>query len=265
MSAGQPTPSRLDGRVAVVIGATGGIGSACVAELAERGARIAAADLGERLRLVDLNITNATAYHEVDVADEQSVQRLFEVTRDSLGPIHIVVNAAGISEVNSVLQTSVDAWDRQFTVNARGNFLVGREAARHMIDQRVGGRIISIASILGLVPRLNNSAYCATKAAVIHHMRCMALELASAGITVNTVCPGPTMTPMLTQTQAAGDPGRLDAIVHGDLAGWRLGIPLGRVGWPIDQARAVGFLASDEAAYITGQSLCVDGGQTLVA
>ena len=131
-----------------------------------------------------------------------------------------------------------------------------------MVEQGKGGRIVLYASIVGTsVVRRNNVAYCASKAAVAQAVRAMALELGPHGITVNAISPGSTETEMLVSTQAAGD---IESVIHGDAKEWRLGIPLGRLAQPEDQARATAFLVSAAARHITGQELAIDGGQNTV-
>jgi 2,3-dihydro-2,3-dihydroxybenzoate dehydrogenase len=142
--------------------------------------------------------------------------------------------------------------------------LLAQAAARAFLQRGTRGRIIVYASIVSRIARLNNVAYASSKAALVQAVRCMALELAASGITVNAISPGSTATPMLLETQMRGSPEALQQAIHGDLATWRLGVPLGRLADPADQAAAAVFLASDAARHITGQELFVDGGQSVV-
>ncbi len=258
----------LSGRVALVIGAgsEGGIGYACVKAFATAGASVAAADLpGSAIETAVDTLPGAQSHtaHFVDVSDPASVNRLFIEVIEAHGKINILLNAAAILEVAPFLDTNVDSWERTFAVNARGTFLACQAAARQMVRQGTGGRIIAVASNVGRIPRLNNASYAASKAAVIHLVRCMALEVAPHNITVNALCPGSTATTMLVDVQARGDRKLLEGIIHGSIEQWRTGIPLGRLAEPSDQAAAATFLASDAARQITGQAMCVDGGQTL--
>jgi 2,3-dihydro-2,3-dihydroxybenzoate dehydrogenase len=132
------------------------------------------------------------------------------------------------------------------------------------VERGIKGRIVVIASIVSRLARLNNVAYASSKAGLVQAVRCIALELAPHGITINAVSPGSTATPMLLETQMRGSSQALHDAIHGDLATWRLGVPLGHLADPADQAAAVLFLASDGARHITGQELFVDGGQTVV-
>jgi 2,3-dihydro-2,3-dihydroxybenzoate dehydrogenase len=256
----------LHGQVALVTGAAGGIGQACLEAFARAGATVAAADLaGSAIDTTAAAAENQERIttHEVDISDQASVNRLVANVVAAHGRIDAFVNAAAILDVQPFLELTLDSWDRTFAVNTRGAFLTGQAVARQMVRQGDGGRIVLIASNIARIARLNNAAYSASKAAVIHLVRCMALELARHDITVNALCPGSTATPMLVDVQAKGDRSRLEGIIRGSLEQWRTGIPLGRLAEPEDQAAMVVFLASESARHITGQALCVDGGQTL--
>ena len=256
----------LQGRVALIIGAAGGIGQACLEAFAQAGAAVAAADLPGSI--IDTAVAVGASpdrhtTHQVDVSDPVSVEQLVADVVAAHGRIDAFVNAAAILDVQPFLELTLDSWERTFAVNTRGAFLAGQAVARQMVHQGEGGRIIEIASNIARIPRLNNASYCSSKAAVVHLVRCMALELAQYNITVNALCPGSTATPMLVDVQAKGDRSRLDGIIRGSLEQWRTGIPLGRLAEPEDQAAMAVFLASESARHITGQLLCVDGGQTL--
>jgi 2,3-dihydro-2,3-dihydroxybenzoate dehydrogenase len=165
--------------------------------------------------------------------------------------------------VRPALETDASSWDQVFAVNARGSFLVASAAARAFLAQRSAGRIILFGSIIARTARLNNVAYCASKAAVIQMARCMALELGPSGITVNVISPGSTKTEML-EAQLGADREKWDMAIHGDLKTWRLGVPTGRLADPDDHARLVVFLAAESSSQITGQDFVVDGGQSVV-
>jgi 2,3-dihydro-2,3-dihydroxybenzoate dehydrogenase len=258
-------PFRLDGKRALLVGAAQGIGAGCAEVFAELGATLCVADVDieqvERRRL-QLARPETHSAHAVDVADEASVDELIRDAVAALGGLDIVVCTAGVLFPAPFLEQTLADWDRTFAVNARGAFLVAQRAARQMVDQGNGGRIVLYASIVGTsVVRRNNVAYCASKAAVAQAVRAMALELGPHGITVNAISPGSTETEMLVSTQAAGD---IESVIRGDASQWRLGIPLGRLAQPADQARATAFLVSDAARHITGQELAIDGGQNTV-
>jgi 2,3-dihydro-2,3-dihydroxybenzoate dehydrogenase len=256
---------RLDGKGALVVGAARGIGASCARVFAELGATVCLSDVEvekvERVR-VQLARPETHSAHAADVSDEASVDKLIRDAVAALGQLDIVVCTAGVLFPAPFLDQTLAEWDRTFAVNARGAFLVAQRGARQMVEQGKGGRIVLYASIVGTsVVRRNNVAYCASKAAVAQAVRAMALELGPHGITVNAISPGSTETEMLVSTQAAGD---IESVIHGDASQWRLGIPLGRLAQPEDQARATAFLVSDAARHITGQELAIDGGQNTV-
>ena len=256
---------RLDGKRALVVGAAQGIGASCAKVFAELGATLCLSDVDidqvERRR-PELARPETHSAHFVDIADEASVDELIRDAVTALGQLDIVVCTAGVLFPAPFLEQALADWDRTFAVNARGAFLVAQRSARQMVEQGKGGRIVLYSSIVGTsVVRRNNIAYCASKAAVAQAVRAMALELGPHGITVNAISPGSTETEMLVGTQVAGD---IESVSRGDASQWRLGIPLGCLAQPEDQARATAFLVSDAARHITGQELAIDGGQNTV-
>jgi 2,3-dihydro-2,3-dihydroxybenzoate dehydrogenase len=262
-SAVAPGAWRLDGRVALVTGAQRGIGLACAQAFVDAGADVACVDLpdGELEPAVE-RLGPAASAHVADLAQVDGAERLVADVLRRHERLDILVSAAGVLEPAPFLDMTPDQWDRTLAVNSRGTAFLAQECARHFVSKSVAGRIILFASIVGSsVVRPNNAAYSASKAAIIQAARCMALELASHSITVNTISPGSTATEMLVNVQARGD---VESIIHGNAAEWRLGIPLGRLAEPADQAALALFLASDGARHITGQDLAVDGGQTIV-
>ena len=258
-----PATWRLDGRVALITGAQRGIGLACAEAFVGAGARVACVDLpdGELEAAVERLGPTASA-HATDLADVAGAGSLVADVVRRHDRLDILVNAAGVLAPASFLDLTPDEWDRTLAVNARASVFTAQACARHFVEQGVTGRIIFFASIVGRsVVRLNNTAYSASKAAIIQAARCMALELAPHGITVNTISPGSTATDMLVNVQAKGD---IESIVRGNAAEWRLGVPLGRLAEPADQAALALFLAGDGARHITGQDLAVDGGPPTV-
>jgi 2,3-dihydro-2,3-dihydroxybenzoate dehydrogenase len=258
-------PFTLDGKRVLLVGAAQGIGAACARVFADLGATLCLADIDidhVEERRTQLSRPDAHSCHVVDVADERSIDDLVQHAVNALDGIDGAVSTAGVLFPAPFLEQTPAEWDRTFAVNARGAFLFAQRAARHMVQQGDGGSIVLYASIVGTsVVRRNNVAYCASKAAVAHAVRAMALELGPHDITVNAISPGSTETEMLVGTQVAGD---IKSVIHGDASQWRLGIPLGRLAQPEDQARATAFLLSDAARHITGQELAVDGGQNTV-
>jgi 2,3-dihydro-2,3-dihydroxybenzoate dehydrogenase len=255
--------SRLDGRVALVTGAQRGIGFACAEAFVAAGARVACVDLPDSdLKAAVEQVGSAASAYPADIADIGEAGRLVDEVVGRHGRLDMLVSAAGTLAPAPFLELTPEEWDRTLDVNARGTVFLAQACARHFVSAAVPGRIILFASIVGrTVVRLDNTAYSASKAALIQAARCMALELAPHEITVNTISPGSTATAMLADVQARGD---LESVIHGNAGEWRLGIPLGRLAEPSDQAALAVFLAGDDARHITGQDLAVDGGQTLV-
>ena len=256
----------FEGRVVLVVGAAGGIGLACARAFSEAGASVALADLEEeRVRAAagSLQAQNVTA-SAVDLSRPADATSLIERVLAEHGGLDIVVSAAGYLRPASLLDLAVADWDRTHAINLRGNVLLAQAAARAFIERGTPGRIIVYASMVSRLARLDNVAYASSKAGLVQAVRCMALELAPHEITVNAISPGSTATPMLLETQMRGSPEALDKAIHGDLATWRLGVPLGRLAEPADQAAAALFLAGEAGRHITGHELLVDGGQSVV-
>ena len=177
---------------------------------------------------------------------------MVERVEAELGPLWLLVNNAGIFHAAPTAELSEEWWDQEFAVDAKGVFLCCQAAIRQMMPRRVG-RVVNISSIAGVIVRTGQIGYCSAKAAVVHFSRCLAVELAPYGITVNCLCPGMTRTEMLEQ--GARERGlSLDDMVAL--------IPAGRMAVPEDHAHLVAYFASDEAAHVTGQVVSVDGGQS---
>ena len=262
-SAVAPAAWRLDGQVALVTGAQRGIGLACAQAFVDAGAQVACVDLpGGELESAVERLGPAASAHVADLAQIDGAEKLVADVLRRHQRLDILVNAAGVLEPAPFLDMTHEQWDHTLAVNSRGAVFLVQECARHFVSNSVAGRIILFASIVGRsFVRPNNTAYSASKAAIIQAARCMALELAPHSITVNTISPGSTATEMLVNVQAGGN---VESVIHGNAAEWRLGIPLGRLAEPSDQAALALFLASDGARHITGQDLVVDGGQTIV-
>jgi NAD(P)-dependent dehydrogenase (short-subunit alcohol dehydrogenase family) len=192
---------------------------------------------------------------EVDVTDAEAVQWGLAQTEAALGSVDVVVNNAGITVVGSVEELSEEQWDRELAINLKSVYVVS-QAAWPRLRERGGGAIVSTASIAGLWAIPHDAAYCASKAALIMLTKCMALDGARDGIRVNCVCPGFVQTPMI-DGYFADQPNPEAA------RGFATGLyPLGRLGEPVDMAEAFVYLASDEARWVSGTALVVDGGLT---
>jgi 2,3-dihydro-2,3-dihydroxybenzoate dehydrogenase len=249
--------------VALITGAQRGIGYACAEAFVAAGATVACVDLpGTSLQEKAERLGGACSVHPADLSNLESLAGLVDGVVDRHGGLDVLVNAAGVLAPRSFLEMEPGEWDQTLNVNARGGVFLAQACARIFVRRKVRGRIVLFASIAGgRIVRLNNTAYSASKAAVIQAAKCMALELASHDITVNTISPGSTATEMLVDVQARGD---VESVIRGNAAEWRLGIPLGRLAEPGDQAALAVFLAGEGARHITGQDFIVDGGQTIV-
>jgi 2,3-dihydro-2,3-dihydroxybenzoate dehydrogenase len=252
-----------NGRVAAVTGAASGIGRATALALSREGHRVALCDrnavgLARVAKTIEGEGGHARVI-ELDVSDQGQAARAVDSVVEGWGRLDVLVNAAGIigsgTSRGPLIGVAEADWDRILDVNLLGTVYCAQAAARHMMRQR-SGRIVNIASVAGVIPRINAAAYGVSKAGVRMFTKCLALELARHGITVNAVAPGPIDTPMLGP---AGDQQIRARFVAGTPELFRLGVPLGKLGKPEDVASAIVYLASEEAHHITGAILNVDG------
>jgi len=249
-----PAGGRLHGRTALVTGGNTGIGRAVALAYADEGADVAIAWLDREpetqslVAAIEARGRRALA-PRCDVTDEQQVADTFARVAQAWGGIDIVVTNAGIQRPQPIVEMALADWDRMMAVHLRGSFLVGREAARHMIP-RGRGRIITVCSQLGYIGRGHYTAYSAAKGGVIAFTRALAKELAPHGILVNGVSPG------LVDTG-------FDPLPEAVKAAHAASLPLGRLGTPEDMTPAFVFLASEEARYYCGQLLHPNGGEIM--
>ncbi|MEE8456464.1 MAG: 3-oxoacyl-[acyl-carrier-protein] reductase [Acidimicrobiia bacterium] len=241
--------------VALVTGASRGIGRAIALRLAEDGFSVAVNYASSKARAAavvdEIASAGASAMAvQADVRDPDAVSSMFESVTAELGPVAVLVNNAGITDDGLLLRMTVDQWDNVMNTNLRSTFLCTKAALRSMVRSRAG-RIINISSVSGISGNPGQGNYAASKAGIIGFTKSVAKEVGSRGITVNAIAPGFIQTDM---TSALGD-NVTDAVAER--------IALGRLGLPEEVASVVGYLASDGASYITGQTIVVDGGLTL--
>ena len=247
-----------DGRLVLVTGAARGIGAAVVRAFARDGCRVVATDLE------DPPVRDRPGVHRrvLDVRDAAAVATTVRDVEETIGPIDVLVNVAGVLRTGPVAACSDADWREVFAVNVDGVFHLSRAVAGPMVARRRGS-IVTVASNAAGVPRMAMAAYAASKAAAAHFTRCLGLELAGAGIRCNVVSPGSTDTGMQRSLWTGG--AGAATTIAGRPEQFKTGIPLGRLAEPEDVADAVVFLASDRARHITMQDLYVDGGAGLRA
>lgn len=240
---------KLINKVAFVTGAGQGMGRAIVRHFAEQGAHVVAADINlEAARQTIEGLGDNAMAVDCNVADSDSVATAMAAVHARFGRFDVLVNNAGIGSIDAFADTPDEHWQRVIGVNLTGPFFCSREAVKLMLKAATPGVVINISSTAAITGE-GPSHYCAAKAGVMGLTRSMARELAGQGIRVNTIVPGPTNTPMMADIP--------DDWMHSMLKA----IPLGRMGETEEIARVAAFLASDDASFITGQNLAVNGGQ----
>ncbi|MBY5445427.1 L-iditol 2-dehydrogenase [Rhizobium leguminosarum] len=255
--------ARLSGKVALVTGGASGIGKAVCERFVAEGARVVVADLdGERCARVAEAIGPHAWGVALDVTSQDSIEEAVRFTISTAGQIDILVNAAGIYDVESILEISRERTARVFQVNIEGLIFMTQAVARHMVERGEGGRIINFSSQAGRRGEGSAVAYCASKAAVISITQSCALELIRYGINVNAIAPGVVDTPMWDVVDAKL--GSREGLKPGDVKRRvAAAVPAGRFGAPHEQAAMAAFLAGPDAAYIVAQCYNVDGGNVM--
>ena len=247
--------SRFEGKAAIVTGASRGIGREIALLLASEGAKVAVNYSGSKdkadevVQLIKDAGGDAFAI-QADVSNPDSVKNMIDKTIESFGSIDILVNNAGITKDNLLMRMKEDEWDDVININLKGVFLCTKGVSRQMMRQRAG-KIVNVASVVGVVGNPGQANYVAAKAGVIGLTKTTAKELASRNINVNAVAPGFISTDM---TDALNEDMQKQLLA---------GIPLGKLGSPEDIAKTVLFLLSEDASYITGQTIHVDGGMVM--
>jgi len=243
----------LEGRVALVTGGAGGMGSAIARDFGKLGATVVIADINEDgAQAVAGGINGATAL-SVDLADQESIDKLIERTLSIVERVDVLISNAGWDKVAPFASTGSESWDRLIAINMRAPIQLTHGFLPGMIENK-SGRLVYVSSDAARVGSTGEAVYSACKAGIIGFSKTMARESARSNVTSNVVCPGPTDTPLLAEV-AAGNEKLVESL--------KRGIPLGRLGHPDDVSGLVAFLSSDRADYITGQTISVSGGLTM--
>ena len=242
----------LDGKTALVTGASGGIGKAIAVTLHKQGAHVILHGTNEgRLASLSSELGDRNSILPADLSDRQAVEAMIPTATEIAGSVDILVNNAGITRDNLFMRLKDDEWDQVLNVNMTASMILCRAAIRAMMKAR-WGRIISISSIVGVTGNPGQTNYAASKAGMIGFSKSLAQEVASRGITVNVVAPG------FIQTQMT------DVLTDDQKEKLLANVPCGRLGQPEDIASAVSYLASDEAGYVTGATVHVNGGMAML-
>ena len=246
---------RLDGKVAVITGAGGGMGREAALLFSEEGAQVCAADVNKDAAEETAEAARDAFAIQVDVADPDNVRAMYDATKERYGGIDILYNNAGISPGDdaSILETEPEAWDRVQAVNTRGVYLCCKHGIPHLLE-RGGGSVINVASFVALLGAATSQiSYTASKGAVLAMTRELGVQFARQGVRVNALCPGPVETPLLLSIWG-DDPAALER----RRAHW----PTGRLAKPREVVNGALFLASDESSFVNGSTFLVDGGIT---
>lgn len=242
----------LSGKTALVTGATGGIGGAIAKALHAQGATVGISGRNEaKLKELAAELGDRVHVFPADLGDVAQVEALVKTATEAMGSINILVNNAGLTKDNLSLRMKPEEWDEVIRVNLTATFLLAQACQRGMMKAR-WGRIINISSVVGTTGNPGQCNYVASKAGLVGWTKAMAAEIASRNVTVNCIAPGFIATPMT------------DVLTDDQKAKINASIPMARMGGPEDIAAATVYLASDEAAYVTGQTLHVNGGMAMI-
>jgi 2-hydroxycyclohexanecarboxyl-CoA dehydrogenase len=244
----------LQNKVVVITGAGRGMGASIAERLAAEGALVAVTDVDEKSALATAEALEGAAGFRLDITNAAEVDARIPEIAAALGPIDALVNNAGWDRLAPFLETDEDLWDRIIDINLRGPIRMTKAVLPQMVE-RGSGRIVNISSDAGRVGSTGEAVYSACKAGIIGFGKTIAREMARHNITVNAICPGPTATPLLESMVGEGNDKLIDSL--------KRGIPMRRLGEPEDIAGVVAFIVSDEASFITGQTLSVSGGLTM--
>lgn len=241
---------KLEGKVAIITGGASGIGEATAKLFSGEGASVVVADFSEKGQEVADSLIGEAIFVKTDVSKEEDIKDLIQSTVDKFGRVDIMFANAGIGDATPAHELSIDDWQKMIDVNLTGVFLSNKHAIKQMLKQDGGGSIVNNASILGHVGQEGITSYTAAKGGVVNLTRSLAVTYAKNGIRVNAVCPGYIDTPLLKE---APDELKQQLVsLH----------PIGRLGKAEEVAKAVLFLSSDDASFVTGANLLVDGGYT---
>lgn len=250
----------FEGRAALVSGAAGGIGRACVTRLQAAGARVVATDTGAALAALSPEDRAGAIWLPCDLRAAEAAEAMVARAETEAGPLSLAIHAAGVLGTTPLLDMQAEEWRHVLGINLDGSFQLLQAVGRRLVS-RPGAALVVISSNAATIPRLGMGAYCASKAGLTMLTRCLGLELAGHGVRCNVIAPGSTLTPM--QTAMWADTSGMARVIAGDLESFRTGIPLGKLATPEDIAGAALFLLSDQAGHITMADLYIDGGATL--
>ncbi len=253
----------LSGKVVIVTGGAKGIGEGCVQKFVDANATVISFDLDDTSLKSQTskysNLGSRYSSHKVDVSNESEVENAISKVKDTHGRIDGLINCAGIQTYGSVVDTTEEIWDKTFNVNVKSMFLTAKHVAPIMITQK-SGSIVNISSVQSLMSQKTVVAYAASKGAINALTRASAIDLAIDNVRVNAVLPGSVDTPML---RTSADMHRGEKSVEEVLSDWGAGHPLGRIAKSSEIGDLAVFLVSEESAFITGQSIVIDGGLSI--